>query len=148
MPDGLWELIEPLLPRTSRRFRYPGRKRIGAFRNTHPQDQSQAAIGYELVAEEPPEVTAISCMRCEPASRFITSLMAQKPYAIERSPPKIIRVSAIMPSLLWESRKPLIKACFLALTGPYPQRTSYLVAKNQAVRNNPTGATHRKALIL
>src|SRR4051794_41944347 len=29
LPDGLWELIEPLLPRTPRRFRYPGRKRIG-----------------------------------------------------------------------------------------------------------------------
>ncbi len=29
VPDGLWELIEPLLPRTTRRFRYPGRKRIG-----------------------------------------------------------------------------------------------------------------------
>ena len=29
VPDGLWELIEPLLPRTPRRFRYPGRKRIG-----------------------------------------------------------------------------------------------------------------------
>ncbi len=29
VPDGLWELIEPLLPRTTRRFRYPGRKRLG-----------------------------------------------------------------------------------------------------------------------
>jgi len=27
--DRLWELIEPLLPKTTRRFRYPGRKRIG-----------------------------------------------------------------------------------------------------------------------
>ena len=27
--DGLWELIEPLLPTTTRRFRYPGRKRLG-----------------------------------------------------------------------------------------------------------------------
>jgi Putative transposase of IS4/5 family (DUF4096) len=26
--DELWELIEPLLPRTQRRFRYPGRKRL------------------------------------------------------------------------------------------------------------------------
>jgi transposase len=26
VPDGLWERIEPLLPRTERRFRYPGRK--------------------------------------------------------------------------------------------------------------------------
>src|SRR4051795_4276714 len=26
LPDGLWERIEPLLPRTPRRFRYPGRK--------------------------------------------------------------------------------------------------------------------------
>ena len=25
--DGLWELLEPLLPRVERRFRYPGRKR-------------------------------------------------------------------------------------------------------------------------
>jgi len=24
--DGLWERIEPLLPRRERRFRYPGRK--------------------------------------------------------------------------------------------------------------------------
>jgi transposase len=29
VPDGLWELIEPLLPLKVRRFRYPGRKRIG-----------------------------------------------------------------------------------------------------------------------
>jgi transposase len=26
--DGLWELVEPLLPRRERRFRYPGRKRF------------------------------------------------------------------------------------------------------------------------
>lgn len=26
--DGLWELIEPLLPQKERRFRYPGRKRL------------------------------------------------------------------------------------------------------------------------
>src|SRR5487761_1284470 len=26
--DELWELIEPLLPKTERRFRYPGRKRF------------------------------------------------------------------------------------------------------------------------
>src|SRR5437868_6850010 len=26
VPDGLWERIEPLLPRAPRRFRYPGRK--------------------------------------------------------------------------------------------------------------------------
>jgi transposase len=26
VPDGLWERIEPLLPKTERRFRYPGRK--------------------------------------------------------------------------------------------------------------------------
>jgi transposase len=26
--DGLWELVEPLLPRVERRFRYPGRKRL------------------------------------------------------------------------------------------------------------------------
>ena len=29
VPDGLWELILPLLPKTTRRFRYPGRKRLG-----------------------------------------------------------------------------------------------------------------------
>ena len=29
VPGGLWELIEPLLPVKQRRFRYPGRKRIG-----------------------------------------------------------------------------------------------------------------------
>ena len=28
VPDGLWELIEPLLPVPTRRFRYPGRKRL------------------------------------------------------------------------------------------------------------------------
>ena len=26
VPDGLWERIEPLLPKRQRRFRYPGRK--------------------------------------------------------------------------------------------------------------------------
>jgi transposase len=26
--NELWELIEPLLPKTERRFRYPGRKRL------------------------------------------------------------------------------------------------------------------------
>jgi transposase len=29
VPDGLWELISPLLPTLTRRFRYPGRKRLG-----------------------------------------------------------------------------------------------------------------------
>ena len=29
VPCGLWELVEPLLPRTERRFRYPGRRRLG-----------------------------------------------------------------------------------------------------------------------
>jgi transposase len=29
VPDGLWERIEPLLPRVERRFRYPGRKPLG-----------------------------------------------------------------------------------------------------------------------
>jgi transposase len=27
--DGLWERVEPLLPRRERRFRYPGRKPLG-----------------------------------------------------------------------------------------------------------------------
>jgi len=26
VPDGLWQRIEPLLPKKQRRFRYPGRK--------------------------------------------------------------------------------------------------------------------------
>ena len=26
--DELWELIEPLIPKVTRRYRYPGRKRI------------------------------------------------------------------------------------------------------------------------
>jgi transposase len=26
--DGLWELIQPLLPQVERRFRHPGRKRL------------------------------------------------------------------------------------------------------------------------
>ena len=26
--DELWELVEPLLPKVERRFRYPGRKRF------------------------------------------------------------------------------------------------------------------------
>jgi len=28
VPDGLWERIEPLLPKVERRYRYPGRKRL------------------------------------------------------------------------------------------------------------------------
>ncbi len=28
VPDELWELVAPLLPRRERRFRYPGRKRF------------------------------------------------------------------------------------------------------------------------
>ena len=28
LDDGLWEIIEPLLPRRPRRFRYPGRKPV------------------------------------------------------------------------------------------------------------------------
>ena len=27
VPDGLWERVEPLLPKVQRRYRYPGRKR-------------------------------------------------------------------------------------------------------------------------
>ncbi len=26
--DELWELVEPLIPKVQRRFRYPGRKRL------------------------------------------------------------------------------------------------------------------------
>ena len=29
VPDGLWKLIESLFPKSERRFRYPGRKRLG-----------------------------------------------------------------------------------------------------------------------
>jgi transposase len=29
VPDELWELVEPLIPKLERRYRYPGRKRIG-----------------------------------------------------------------------------------------------------------------------
>jgi len=29
VPEELWRLVEPLLPRRERRFRYPGRKRLG-----------------------------------------------------------------------------------------------------------------------
>ena len=29
VPDTLWKLVEPLLPKTERRFRHPGRKRLG-----------------------------------------------------------------------------------------------------------------------
>ena len=28
VPDELWELVEPLLPKVKRRFRFPGRKRV------------------------------------------------------------------------------------------------------------------------
>jgi transposase len=28
VPDELWQLVEPLLPKKERRFRYPGRKRL------------------------------------------------------------------------------------------------------------------------
>jgi transposase len=40
VPDGLWERIEPLLPRKPRRFRYPGRK---------PLDDRLALQGILLV---------------------------------------------------------------------------------------------------
>jgi transposase len=29
VPDALWRLVRPLLPKVERRFRYPGRKRLG-----------------------------------------------------------------------------------------------------------------------
>lgn len=29
VPDELWEVVEPLIPKVERRYRYPGRKRIG-----------------------------------------------------------------------------------------------------------------------
>ena len=38
--DGLWELIEPLLPKVERRFRHPGRKRL---------DDRQALCGVLFV---------------------------------------------------------------------------------------------------
>jgi transposase len=28
VPDELWEVVEPLIPRVKRRYRYPGRKRV------------------------------------------------------------------------------------------------------------------------
>jgi transposase len=39
--DGLWERIEPLLPRIERRYRYPGRKRV-------PDRQALAGILFVL----------------------------------------------------------------------------------------------------
>ena len=38
--DGLWELIEPLLPQVERRFRHPGRRRL---------DDSKALCGILFV---------------------------------------------------------------------------------------------------
>src|SRR5215217_8380663 len=28
VPDELWEVVEPLIPKVERRYRYPGRKRV------------------------------------------------------------------------------------------------------------------------
>jgi transposase len=39
--DGLWERIEPLLPKVARRYRYPGRKRV-------PDRQALAGILFVL----------------------------------------------------------------------------------------------------
>ncbi len=36
VPDGLWERIEPLLPKKQRRFRYPGRKPLDVHRHLPP----------------------------------------------------------------------------------------------------------------
>jgi putative transposase of IS4/5 family DUF4096 len=41
--DGLWELIEPLLPQVERRFRHPGRKRL---------DDRKALCGILVVPQE------------------------------------------------------------------------------------------------
>jgi transposase len=40
VPDGLWERVEPLLPKRTRRFRYPGRK---------PFDDRKALCGILFV---------------------------------------------------------------------------------------------------
>ena len=47
--DELWELVEPLLPRKERRFRYPGRKRLPDRRGA-AGDPVRAAHGDRLAA--------------------------------------------------------------------------------------------------
>jgi hypothetical protein len=32
VPDELWEVVEPLIPKVERRYRYPGRKRVPIVR--------------------------------------------------------------------------------------------------------------------
>ncbi len=53
VPDELWELFEPLLPKNERRFRYPGRKRL-------PDRQALQGILFVLhtrIAKEVPKRT-------------------------------------------------------------------------------------------
>ena len=38
VPDGLWQRIEPLLPKPQRKLRYPGRKRIPDRQVNRPGD--------------------------------------------------------------------------------------------------------------
>ena len=49
--DELWELVEPLLPKTQRRFRYPGRKRLPLVRYDRRAEIHEAflALGCCLV---------------------------------------------------------------------------------------------------
>ena len=62
--DELWELIEPLLPRRERRFRYPGRKRL-------PDRECLSGILYVLHTgipwqDLPPELgfgSGVTCWR-------------------------------------------------------------------------------------
>ena len=45
--DGLWERIEPLLPRRERRFRYPGRKPLDdrvVLQGVNPRESLEDAI--------------------------------------------------------------------------------------------------------
>jgi len=45
VPDGLWAMFEPLLPKVERRFRYPGRKRL--------DDRAAVSAAYDRTACTP-----------------------------------------------------------------------------------------------
>jgi|SRR5215467_5364171 len=64
LSDELWELIEPLLPKIKRRYRYPGRKRLDNRKAlTGILFVLKTGIGWEYLPQEMGCGSGMSCWR-------------------------------------------------------------------------------------
>jgi transposase len=61
--DELWELIEPLIPKAKRRYRYPGRKRLDDRKVLTGMFVLQTGIPWEYLPQEMGYGSGMTCWR-------------------------------------------------------------------------------------